>query len=131
MREKQQPPLPLVHWSGLICIMSRKPDSHDDRPPGFQSRRAARVAVGGAEASLNPDRVYAVEIKVRDISTAGFMAECAEPVRIGSYVSLDIPGIGQVQAQVRWQIGARMGGMFLDPISLAQCEWTAVKAEAA
>jgi hypothetical protein len=29
---------------------------------------------------------------------------------------------------VRWQIGARMGGMFLDPISLARCEWAAVKA---
>ena len=53
------------------------------------------------------------------------MAECAEPVRIGSYVSLDVPGIGPVQAQVRWQIGVRMGGMFLDPISLARCEWTA------
>ena len=114
--------------------MTRKlPRAGDDHAevPGFRSRRAARVAVGGAEASLNPDRVYAVEIKVRDISSAGFMAECAEPVRIGSYVSLDIPGIGQVQAQVRWQIGATMGGMFLDPISLAQCEWTAVKAEAA
>ena len=59
------------------------------------------------------------------------MAECAEPVRIGSYVSLDVPGIGPVHAQVRWQIGARMGGMFLDPISLARCEWTAAKADAA
>jgi hypothetical protein len=112
--------------------MTRKlPNVGDDQMPGFQSRRSPRIAVGGAEVSLNPDHVYAVEIMVKDISSAGFMAECAEPVRIGSYVSLDIPGIGQVQAQVRWQIGTRMGGMFLDPISLAQCEWTAVKAEAA
>jgi hypothetical protein len=59
------------------------------------------------------------------------MAECAEPVRIGSYVTLDVPGIGPVQAQIRWQIGIRMGGMFLDPISLARCEWTAEKAETA
>ncbi|HVQ10146.1 MAG TPA: hypothetical protein VMS43_17125 [Allosphingosinicella sp.] len=111
--------------------MSRKSDSHDDRPPGFQPRRSARVSVGDQAASLNPDNVYAVEIKVQNVSSAGFMAECAAPVRIGSYVSLDIPGIGPVQAQVRWQIGAKMGGMFLDPISLAHCEWTAVKAEAA
>jgi hypothetical protein len=110
---------------------SQKVGDDLDHMPGFQSRRSARIAVGGADASLNPDQVYAVEIKVKDISSAGFMAECAEPVRIGSYVSLDIPGIGQVQAQVRWQIGAKMGGMFLDPISLAQCQWTAVKAEAA
>ena len=112
--------------------MSGKSDSTDnDQQAGFQPRRAARVAVGEGAASLNPDNLYTVEIKVRDLSSAGFMAECAEPVRIGSYVSLDIPGIGPVQAQVRWQIGVRMGGMFLDPISLAQCEWTAVRAQAA
>jgi hypothetical protein len=115
-----------------MCIMSRPSDScDDDRQAGFRPRRAARVAVADAPASLNPDNLYAVEIKVRNVSSAGFMAECAEPVRIGSYVTLAIPGIGPVEAQVRWQIGARMGGMFLDPISLAQCEWTAVKAEAA
>ena len=50
-----------------------------------------------------------VEIKVRNVSTAGFMAECAAPVRIGSYVMLDIPGIGPVEAQVRWQIGVQDG----------------------
>ena len=99
--------------------------------PGFQPRRAERVAVGGEAANLNPDNLYEVEIRVENLSTAGFMAECAESVRIGSYVTLDVPGIGPVQAQVRWQIGMKMGGMFLDPISLARCEWTARKAKAA
>jgi hypothetical protein len=114
--------------------MTRKSQSasvDQEQVPGFKSRRAARVAVADGMASLTPQNLYNVEIKVRDLSTAGFMAECVEPVRIGSYVSLEIPGIGPVHAQVRWQIGLKMGGMFLDPISLARCEWTAVKAEAA
>lgn len=98
---------------------------------GFQARRAERVVLEGEAASLNPDQVYAVEIKVENLSAAGFMAECPTPVLIGSYVSLDVPGIGPVEAQVRWQIGAKMGGMFLDPISLARCEWTAETAQAA
>ena len=113
--------------------MSKKSDPgsiDQEQQPGFKSRRADRVAMEET-ANLRPQRLYNVEIKVRDLSTAGFMAECAEPVRIGSYVSLDIPGIGPVHAQVRWQIGLKMGGMFLDPISLARCEWTAEKAEAA
>lgn len=110
--------------------MTSKPSSHEELP-GFQNRRAERVDVEGGAASLNPHHLYSVEIKVQNLSSAGFMAECAEPVRIGSYVALDVPGIGPVQAQVRWQIGTRMGGMFLDPISLARCEWTAEKAEAA
>lgn len=103
----------------------------EEEQPGFRSRRGARTPVRAGAINLTPDNLYAVEIKVRDVSPAGFMAECAEPVMIGSYVSLDVPGIGPVQAQVRWQIGARMGGMFLDPISLARCEWTAEKARAA
>ena len=98
---------------------------------GFRPRRGARLAVGGETVSLNPDNLYAVEVRVHNLSSAGFMAECAAPVRIGSTVALDIPGIGIVEAQVRWQIGRRMGGMFLDPISLARCEWTAEKANAA
>ena len=80
-------------------------------------------------AQLRSQDWYQIEVKVRNVSTCGFMAECAQPVRIGSYVSLDVPGIGPVHAQVRWQIGVTMGGLFLDPISLARCEWTAVPAE--
>jgi hypothetical protein len=96
--------------------------------PGFKSRRMARLAVSDVAANLTPQDLYHVEVRVRNVSAAGFMAECAAPVRIGSFVTLDIPGIGPVEAQVRWQIGLRMGGMFLDPISLGRCDWAAEKA---
>ncbi|MBX3562392.1 MAG: hypothetical protein KF780_11345 [Sphingomonas sp.] len=104
----------------------------DDEPAdGYDSdykmRRAPRLAVDCA-THMQPQNLYNIEIRVRDVSTLGFMAECKEPVRIGSYVALDVPGIGPVHAQVRWQIGARMGGMFLDPISLVRCEWVGVRA---
>lgn len=113
--------------------MKIKSDREEEQP-GFRPRRGARLAVSGEAANLNPDDPedrYTVEVKVKNLSSAGFMAECAQPVLIGSYVTLDVPGIGSVQAQVRWQIGSQMGGMFLDPISLARCEWTAEKAKAA
>ena len=97
-------------------------------PTIFKPRKAGRTEVSG-RTKLRHQSWYSIEVTVRDVSTAGFKAECAEPVRIGSYVSLDVPGIGPVHAQVRWQLGDRMGGMFLDPISLARCEWTAVPAE--
>ena len=113
--------------------MSRKsvlPGPDQEQVPGYKARRMPRVPIQG-QADLCPQNLYKFEVHVCDLSSSGFMAECAEPVRIGSYVSLDIPGIGPVHAQVRWQIGFKMGGMFLDPISLARCEWTAEKAEAA
>jgi hypothetical protein len=98
-------------------------------PPAFYKQRSTpRRRVDGA-AQLSHSGWYKVEVTIRDVSTSGFMAECAEPVRIGSHVSLEVPGIGPVDAQVRWQLGARMGGMFLDPISLSRCEWTATPVE--
>jgi len=101
--------------------------SDGDMEPDFKSRRGHRHALD-APTSLTPQNLYNIEIRVRNVSTCGFMAECDERVRIGSFVALDVPGLGAVQAQVRWQLGTRMGGMFLDPISLARCEWTAVRA---
>jgi hypothetical protein len=99
--------------------------------PDYKPRRAQRLVVVGGSATLIPQELYEVDVKVQDVSTCGFMAECDAALRIGSYVTLDIPGIGSVEAQVRWQLGARTGGMFLDPISLSRCEWTAQKACAA
>ncbi|HEX8214319.1 MAG TPA: PilZ domain-containing protein [Allosphingosinicella sp.] len=103
-------------------------NSGKDQASHFRERRAARTKVL-SRTQLRHQNWYSVEVKVHDVSQSGFMAECHDPVQIGSYVSLDVPGIGPVRAQVRWQIGGRMGGMFLDPISLSRCEWTAVKAE--
>ena len=107
----------------------RNPPADDEANPGLKPRRTGRVVVDGT-SKLRSQQWYSVEVKVKNVSTCGFMAECREPVGIGSYVSLDVPGVGPVHAQVRWQIGGTMGGMFLDPISLLQCEWTAVEAEA-
>ena len=94
----------------------------------YKPRKTGRTPVAG-RTRLRAQNWYSIEVTVRDVSTGGFKAECPEAVRIGSYVSLDVPGLGPVNAQVRWQIGDRMGGMFLDPISLNRCEWTAVPAE--
>jgi hypothetical protein len=112
--------------------MTRRPDTaaESEHAPGFKSRRTARLDVTDVAVNLTPQDLYHVEVRVRNVSAAGFMAECASPVRIGSYVSLEIPGIGPVEAQIRWQIGHKMGGMFLDPISLGRCEWTAEKTNA-
>ncbi|GAA4815620.1 hypothetical protein GCM10023232_09260 [Sphingosinicella ginsenosidimutans] len=105
----------------------RLAEQEDEEEAGFKPRRARRHIVDEV-TQLSPHHLFRVEVQVRNLSPFGFMAECDERVRIGSYVALDVPGIGSVHAQVRWQIGARMGGMFLDPISLARCEWAAVKA---
>lgn len=88
--------------------------------------RPERQPIDG-RASLRRHDSYEVEVRIRNLSTRGFMAECLEPVLIGSPVSLEVPGVGVVDAQVRWQLGREMGGQFVDPISLSECEWTATR----
>ncbi len=95
-----------------------------DEMPSYMPRRAPRVGLSASTQLRSNDQMLS-EVRVRDLSTSGFMAECMRPVLIGSYVSLDLPGIGPVHAQIRWQIGPRLGARFLDPISLHRCEWTA------
>ena len=93
----------------------------------FRARRGRRfdlAAVTQMRSAGDPN----LSITVCDISTGGFMAECLRPVLIGSYVSLDVPGIGPVHAQVRWQLGGRIGGRFLEPLCLHRCHWTASEA---
>jgi hypothetical protein len=94
----------------------------------FKQRREERTPVSRS-AQLRHRSWYSVEVRICDVSTGGFMAECPQSVPIGSYVSLDVPGVGPVDAQVRWELGGRMGGMFLDPVGLGRCEWIATPVE--
>ena len=88
----------------------------------YMPRRSPRVRLTEMTQLRSTD-FRGVDVTVCDISTSGFMVECLRPVLIGSFVSVDLPGIGPVNAQVRWQVGGRMGAKFLDPISLNRCDW--------
>ena len=91
----------------------------------YHPRRNRRVAL--SEPTRMRANDSALDVVVCDLSTSGFLAECLRPVLIGSYVSLDLPGIGPVHAQVRWQVGTRLGAKFLDPICLSRCDWTTAR----
>ena len=96
--------------------------SDDDN--GFDSgRRAERLPVD-AETRLRPNSWSSLQIKMLDLSASGFRAECEAKVRPGGSVSLDVPGIGSVDAQVEWQRGSQFGARFFAPIEIKSCQWT-------
>ena len=107
---------------------TNQPSADFDPAIDYKTRRASRLSIDES-ARLSQSATYQIAVNVRNLSPCGFMAECEEAVGIGSFVALDIPGVGRVKAQVRWQVGSRMGGMFTDPISLARCEWTGERAD--
>lgn len=96
--------------------------SDDDN--GFDSgRRAERLPVD-AETRLRPNSWSSLQVRMLDLSASGFRAECEARVKPGGSVSLDVPGIGAVDAQVEWQRGDQFGARFFAPIELKRCQWT-------
>lgn len=95
-----------------------------DDDNGFDSgRRSERLPVD-AETRLRPNSWSSLQIRMLDLSSTGFRAECEARVQPGGGVSLDIPGIGAVEAQVEWHRGDQFGARFFAPIDLKSCQWT-------
>jgi hypothetical protein len=93
----------------------------------YLERGAERINADGRFALRGGD-ISTVEAEIRDISALGLKGACSETLTIGSLITVDIPGIGAVDAEVKWQLSGRFGALFLEPIDLANCEWNAVKA---
>jgi hypothetical protein len=97
--------------------MGSKPVQIDD-----QVRRAERVALDQS-ARLRPNSWSSLEIRMIDLSELGFRAGCDARLQCGGGVTLDIPGLGPVDAQVEWQRDGEFGARFFRPICLDGCDW--------
>lgn len=86
-------------------------------------RRSERLKLD-AETRLRPNSWSSLQVRMLDLSASGFRAECEARVQPGGSVSLDIPGIGAVEAQVEWQRGDQFGARFYAPIEIKSCQWT-------
>ena len=94
-----------------------------DEDNGLDSgRRSPRLPLD-AETRLRPNSWSSLQVKMLDLSASGFRAECEARVTRGGSVSLDVPGIGSVEAQVEWQQGDQFGARFFAPIDLDRCKW--------
>lgn len=58
-------------------------------------------------------------VQLVNISANGFMIRTDTDVAIGDRLSLRLPVVGEVQAEVRWALGGRVGCQFARMIGLA------------
>ena len=93
------------------------------RPMTDRDRRAERRSLS-ASARLRPNAWSSVEIAMLDLSELGFRAHCEARLRTGATVTLEIPGLGPVEAQVEWQRCDEFGARFYSPIDLEGCRWS-------
>lgn len=61
----------------------------------------------------------ATPIQIVNISANGFMARTEAPFGPGDSLSIRLPVIGEIAAEVRWSLGGRIGCQFTRMIELA------------
>jgi hypothetical protein len=80
-------------------------------------RKTERIALD-QPARLRPNEWSRVEIRLVDVSSAGFRAECEARVRAGDIVTLEGAGLGCAEAQISWAHDGELGARFIDPVAL-------------
>jgi hypothetical protein len=95
---------------------------------GGRDRGSERVSLDHS-ARLRPNDWSSLEVRMIDISESGFRAGCEARLQRGGLVTLDVQGIGSVEAQVEWQRGDMFGARFLLPIDIGKCSWTSAERE--
>jgi len=80
-----------------------------------QRRCEARAGLS-AEVALRQLGRNAVEGRLINISSRGFMAETEDPIEPGSRVWLTLPGAGRINGLVLWMKNGRVGGELAEPV---------------
>lgn len=83
----------------------------DESPSERRRRDLVRTDVALRAVLLRPGQPD-IPVRVRNLSSAGFMAESFQPIAAGSKVVLSLAGIGEMPAEIRWNNGFWMGGLF-------------------
>ena len=78
-------------------------------------RREERASVS-AEVAVRQLGQNAVEGRLINISSRGFMAETEALIEPGSRVWLTLPGAGRINGLVLWMKNGRVGGELSEPI---------------
>ncbi|HEX8366114.1 MAG TPA: PilZ domain-containing protein [Allosphingosinicella sp.] len=83
-------------------------------------RRSERMPVD-EKTRLRPNEWSSLEVRLVDLSETGFRAECEATILCGSPVRIDLPGLGEIDAQVTWRRSGEIGAKFIVPIDLGRC----------
>ena len=90
-----------------------------ERPLGACRRAVERVELD-LDALLTFPSGRSIKVRLKNLSSNGVMAEAPEWLEPGARVHLVLPAIGNVEAEVVWQMAGRFGACFIIPLSPAQ-----------
>lgn len=67
-------------------------------------------------AKLTVTGLPAEQVRVRNLSAGGLMAEYPSPIEPGTTVLIDLRGIGEIRGRIAWATDGRIGIAFDNPI---------------
>lgn len=97
--------------------------SHDPlKDDGVEDAAAQRIDARDSLLLVAKFRVAgrndAIQVRVRNLSSGGLMAEVPQPIDIGTMVEVEVRGIGWVSGRIAWVTAGRAGVAFdhlIDP----------------
>lgn len=87
-----------------------------DSDPAAEPRRRDPRIEAPADVALRPLGATAVDARLLNISSLGFMAETEALIEPGVRVWISLPGIPRANALVIWAKDGRLGAEFAEPI---------------
>ncbi len=103
----------------MVQISSPAPDSAADGDAASQRNEVRDSLFLAANLRVVGGRDYA-QVRVRNLSAGGLMAEVPAPIPQNTTVELDLRGIGTVLGKVAWNAAGRVGIAFdeqIDPLA--------------
>lgn len=86
------------------------------REPKFDARRPRTAVLMPTVLWLPDDRE--LPVRLRNISSAGFMGETPGSLASGMSLGVEIPAYGIVRATIRWSEDGKLGAYFDTPLEL-------------
>ena len=92
------------------------PDATTDADAAFESLRSEPRDSMFLMAAMRRSGSAEVQVKVRNLSPGGMMAESPVNFSRGDLIETDLRGIGTVAGKIAWTAGGRVGVQFDSPI---------------
>lgn len=80
-------------------------------------------------ARLAPNDWSSTEVRLLECSSRTFRASCDIAMRIGAWVTLEVPGLGPVKAQISWRRRDQFAAIFAEPLDLARARFMPLNGE--
>lgn len=98
----------------MSSVLASLADVAKSRTPAVNQRRAPRVLVDMVSHIISHGRTYGV--RIINISALGLMCRTDTPLMIGERITIWLPIVKDLQAEVRWAEDSRIGVEFREAI---------------